>query len=284
MASRLSCEVVIPSYKRLENLKTTVAGIRLLYPTIKVCLGLQGDMPGPELDQELSADPNLRIEKMPSPSSTITMTTCIKSSGADIILILDDDAVPVHGWMEAHRAAFENDPDLAYTGGREVRLSRKRPPFEDIICIINEWIFGVFLPRDRKINGRIVGWFNWIGLFFGNFDMPGTCVVNNPRGCNMAVRRDIFLAAGGFSPNIIGNGYLFEVEFGLRMARQKKLGRYIGDAIVIHHEVSTGGSRAAQRMKWFLDYVHNHKQVMKIIGLQGWVGSVPRLIKRLLFW
>ena len=284
MASRLSCEVVIPSYKRLENLKTTVAGIRQLYPTLKICLGLQGDMPGPELEQELSADPNLRIEKMPFPSSTITLTTCIKSSTADIILVLDDDAVPVHGWMEAHADAFENDPDLAYTGGREVRLSKGISAFSQWVRIMVEAFFGLFLSSDKKINGRIVGWFNWIGLFFGNFDMPGTCVVNNPRGCNMAVRRDIFLAAGGFSPNIIGNGYLFEVEFGMRLARQKKLGRYIGDAIVIHHEVANGGSRAAQRMKWFRDYMHNHKQVMKIIGLQGWVGSVPRLIKRLLFW
>jgi GT2 family glycosyltransferase len=283
MAPPLSCEVVIPSYKRLENLKNTVAGIRQLYPAIKICLGLQGEMPGKELQYELLADPNLRIEKMSFPSSTIPLTTCIKSSAADIILILDDDAVPVHGWMEAHTTAFENDPDLAYTGGREVRLSKKRPPFEDIICIINEWVFGLFLPKDRKINGRIVGWFNSIGLFFGNFDMPGTCVINNPRGCNMAVRREMFLAAGGFSPNIIGNGYLFEVEFGLRMARRKKLGKYLGNAIVIHHEVSTGGSRGATRRKWFLDYMHNHKQVMKIIGLQGWVGSVPRLIKRLVF-
>ena len=284
MAPSLTCEVVIPSYKRLENLRTTVAGIRVLYPTLKICLGLQGYMPGPELEKSLAADPNLRIEKLPSPSSTITMNTCIKSSAADIILILDDDAVPVHGWMEAHCAAFEQYPDIPYTGGREVRLSRRRPPLEDIICIVNEWIFGLFLSRDKKISGRIVGWFNWIGLFFGNFDMPGTCVVNNPRGCNMAVRRDVFLAAGGFSPNIIGNGYLFEVEFGMRLARRKKYGRYVGDAIVIHHEAAAGGSRVAQRMKWFRDYVHNHKQVMKIVGVQGWVGSVPRLIKRLLFW
>lgn len=173
MASRLSCEVVIPSYKRFENLKTTVAGIRQLYPTLKICLGLQGDMPGPELEQELSADPNLRIEKMPSPSSTVTMTTCIKSSSADIILILDDDAVPVHGWVEAHRAAFENDPDLAYTGGREVRLTRKRPPFEDIICIINEWIFGLFLPETGKSTAG-----SWDGSIGSGFSSAiSTCPV-----------------------------------------------------------------------------------------------------------
>jgi GT2 family glycosyltransferase len=283
MSSRLSCEIVIPSYKRLEILKNTVASIRQLYPTIKICLGLQGDIPGAELQKELLGDPNLRIEKMPSPSSTIAMTTCIKSSLADIILIVDDDAVPVHGWAEAHLAAFENDPDLAYTGGREIRLSKGRHAISELARIIVEAFFGLFLSSDKKINGRIVSWFNGVGLFFGNFDMPGTCLINSSRGCNMAVRRSLFLAAGGFCPEIIGNGYLFEIEFGLRMAKQGKLGRYLGNAIVIHHEVATGGSRVAKRLQWFLAYMHNHRVIMKYIGPQGWIGSFPRLIKRLLF-
>jgi GT2 family glycosyltransferase len=283
MSSRLSVEVVIPSYNRLPIVHDTVKKIRQLYPTIKICLGLQGDMPGPELQTEFSRDPDLRIEKMPSPSSTITMTKCIESSTADIILILDDDASPCQGWMESHVRAFENDPDLAYTGGREVRLQKGISPFSQLVRIIVESIFGLFLSNDKKINGRIVSWFNWLGLFFGNFDSAGTCLINSSRGCNMAVRRDQFLKIGGFSPHIIGNGYLFEVEFGLRLAKKGKLGRYLGDAIVIHSEVSSGGSRTEKRLTWFLDFVHNHRQMVKIIGVQAWIGSMPRLIKRLLF-
>jgi|WetSurMetagenome_2_1015567.scaffolds.fasta_scaffold00022_3 GT2 family glycosyltransferase len=279
----LSCEILIPSYNRWNTLLTTVAKIRQLYPTVPVCLGLQGEWPDKELPPWISSDPNLRIEKMPKPSSTITMTACIGSSKADVILILDDDAGPCQGWLETHVAAFESDPGLVYTGGREVRLSKGIHAFSVVVRILVETVFGFFMPADRKINGRIVGWFNWIGLFFGNFDQPGTAVINNTRGCNMAVRREAFLAAGGFCPDIIGNGYLFEVEFGLRLARQGKLGRYLGNAIVIHQESPTGGSRASARMKWFFAFVHNHRQVMKIVGPQGWIGSVPRLVKRLLF-
>jgi GT2 family glycosyltransferase len=281
MSSNLSVEIVIPTYKRLLIVNETVKKIRQLYPTIKICLGLQGEMPGPELLMAFSSDPNLRIEKMPRPSSTITMTECIKTSTADIVLILDDDAVPCTGWLEAHAVAFENDPECAYTGGREVRLTKGFSAFSEFVRIIAESFFGLFLSGDKKINGRIVSWFNGIGLFFGNFDRPGTCRINSARGCNMAVRRDLFLSVGGFSPDIIGNGYLFEVEFGLRMAKLGRLGRYVGDAIVIHREVTSGGSRSENRIRWFLDYVHNHRQVIKLIGPQAWIGSVPRLVKRL---
>ncbi len=281
--STLTCEIVIPSYNRGATLVATVARIRQLYPVADICLGLQGESAEQELPSQIASDPHLRVERMASPSSTVTMTTCIRRSKADIILILDDDATPCHGWLEAHLAAFESDAGLAYTGGREVRLSKGIPAFSVGVRIIVEAVFGLFMPANRKINGRIVGWFNWLGLFFGNFDQPGVAVVNNPRGCNMAVRKGSFLAAGGFCPDIIGNGYLFEVEFGLRLARQGKLGRYLGNAIVIHQESPTGGSRAATRMKWFCAFVHNHKQVMKIVGPQGWIGSLPRLVKRLLF-
>jgi GT2 family glycosyltransferase len=210
------------------------------------------------------------------------LTECIRTSTADIVLILDDDAVPCFGWMESHRAAFEEDPDLAYTGGREVRLTKGFNAFSEFVRIFVESFFGLFLSRDKKINGRIVSWFNGIGLFFGNFDRPGTCRINSARGCNMAVRRDLFLKAGGFCPDIIGNGYMFEIEFGLRLARQGILGRYLGDAVVIHREVSSGGSRVVGRIKWFRDYVHNHRQVMRLVGPQAWIGSMPRLVKRLL--
>jgi GT2 family glycosyltransferase len=283
MSPTLSVEIVIPSYKRLSVLIETVKKIRQIYPTIRICLGLQGELPETETLAALSSDANLRIEKMPSPSSTVTITECIRSSSADVVLILDDDAAPCFGWMESHVAAFEQDPDLAYTGGREVRLTKGFTGFSVFVRIVVESFFGLFLSRDKKVNGRIISWFNGIGLFFGNFDSPGTCRINSARGCNMAVRREVFLEAGGFCPAIVGNGYLFEVEFGLRLAKQGRLGKYLGDAIVIHREVSSGGSRAAGRMKWFLDYLHNHRQVIKIIGPQAWIGSVPRLVKRLLY-
>jgi GT2 family glycosyltransferase len=239
-------------------------------------------MPTKDLHAYLEGDSNLRVEKLSSPSTTGTLNHCISTSQADVVLILDDDATPCCGWVESHVTAFARSPDLAYTSGREVRSSEKQSAFSELMRIIIEGVFGLFVGHDKKLNGRIVGWINGIGLIFGNFDQPGTCKINSPRGCNMAVRRSAFLIMGGFNNSFRGNAWGFEADFGLRMHRQKRYGRYIGDAIVIHHEVPFGGSRGASKSKWLADFLYNNKLLVKNLGPQAWFGSIPRLVKSVL--
>lgn len=226
---------------------------------------------------------NIRIEKLTVPSTTITLNHCISSSGADIVVILDDDASPHFGWLESHTAAFTIDPDLAYTSGREVRSTQARSSFSDWVRIATESLFGLFIAENKKLHGRIVGWINGVGLIFGNFDQPGTCLINSPRACNMAVRKRIFLALGGFNEKFGGNAWGFEADFGLRAARKGCYGRYVGNAIVIHEEVRSGGSRERTKSGWFKDYVFNHRILIQNLGPQAWIGSVPRLLKKLFF-
>jgi cellulose synthase/poly-beta-1,6-N-acetylglucosamine synthase-like glycosyltransferase len=277
----LTAELVIPSYNRIATLQTTLNQIRMIYPDLRICLGLQGEMPHEFLEQ-MDRDPNVRVLRLTAPGTTPTLNSCIFSSQADIVLVSDDDSVPHFGWLESHMKAFSQDPDLAYTAGREVRSTKEKSSFSSLIRILVEAIFGMFLSRNKKLNGRIVGWTNSIGLIFGNLDQPGTCVINTPRGCNMALRRSFFTEIGGFNERFRGNAYLFEADFGIRMAKKNKLGQYRGDAIVIHHEVPSGGSRAA-RSQWFEDYLFNHRFIIDLLGPQAWLGSLPRLVKRRLF-
>lgn len=278
--SDLTVELVIPSYNRLNILKNTLKQIRLLYPHLKICLGLQGEMPDNDFQNQLNNDSYLRIEMLPIPSITGTLNYCIMNSQTDIVLILDDDAVPCFGWLGAHIKAFEEQPDLAYTSGREVRLTKERSAFSEWFRIMVEYIFGLFMGCDKKINGRIIGWINNLGVIFGNFNQPGTCKINSPRECNMGIRREIFFKKGGFNNAFRGNAWGFGADFGLRLAREGKYGQYVGNAIVIHHEVPSGGSRAFEKSQWFRDFLYNHTLVIKNLGPQGWIGSIPRLLKR----
>ena len=279
ISDKLKVELVIPTYNRIDILLGTLRSVRTLYPDLKVCIGLQGDKPTNHDDETLRKYRHLRIETLAEPGTTRTLNHCIQSSDADVILILDDDAVPHFGWLESHVSAFESDPDLTYTSGREIRFRMGRSVYSDVVRIIVELIFSMFLKKGMTINGRIVGWTNRLGLIFGNFDQPGACSINSPRGCNMAVRKVSFTKIGGFRDSYRGNAWGFEADFGLRMAKAGKYGRYVGDAIVIHQEAPSGGSRQASKGQWFKDYLHNQKILISNLGPLGWIGALPRLIR-----
>ncbi len=280
--SGLTAELVIPSLNRLDVLRSTLLHVRTLYPDLHICLGLQGEMPGQEFQRELDSDEWIRMERMTAPGTTRTLNHCVGSSDADIVLIMDDDAVPCPGWLEGHIAAFADDPVLVYTAGREVRATRQRHPVSELLSILAENTFGLVVGTSKRVKGRIVGWTDSIGLIFGNFDNDGTCLINSPRGCNMAVRKELFMKLGGFREEFVGNAWGFEADFGLRAASQGSLGRFIGTAAVIHHEISSGGSREKRSKDWFRDFLANHRVLMRELGPAGWIGAMPRLFRRYL--
>lgn len=239
-------------------------------------------MPDSDIHSQLESDSNVRVEKFQTPSTTKSLNYCISTSSADICLILDDDAIPCTGWLESHISAFTENPHLAYTSGREVRILGSQHAVLEWFRISLEMVCGIFLNKDTKLNGRIVGWLNGIGLLFGNFNQPGFCTINSPRGCNMGLRRESFLKIGKFNQDFKGNAWGFEADFGLRMAKKGNYGRYLGDAVVMHHEVPSGGSRTENKTDWFRDFIHNHKVLIKNMSPLAWIGSIPRIARH--YW
>ena len=275
----MDVELVIVSLDRETALKTTIESVRQLYPKLPICVGLQG--PGVDvIAARLTGISDFRVVSLATPSVTRTLNQCIASSTAEIVLLLDDDAAPCQGWLEAHLSAFAEDNDLAYSSGREIRLSHGRSVPSEILRISVESLLRLFVPKRAMLQGRIVGWLTPFGLLFGNLDQPGTCVINAPRGCNMAIRRTAFRACGGFNTAFRGNAWGFEPEFGIRLAKSGQLGRYLGNAVVLHAELSSGGTRQRKGRVWFSDFWHNHRVLMLTLGPQGWLGSVPRLLAR----
>jgi len=279
LQNRLSCELIIPSYNRISILESSLKNIRAVYPDLDICIGLQGDRPTGKFLQHLMKDPHLRIIFKELPSTTATLNHCISSSSADIVLLLDDDAIPNPGWLEAHLTSFERDPNLAYSCGREIRTSKSKSILSKSLRMLIHRILGIFFSPDKKIRGYVVGWICRNGLMLGNFDLPGKCLINSPRGCNMGIRRENFTGTGGFNEDFRGNAWGFEAEFGWRMAESGKLGQYNGDAVVQHLEVPMGGSREKSRQKWFDDFLFNNKILINRLGKIAWIGSLPRIIK-----
>jgi GT2 family glycosyltransferase len=276
---KLIAELVIPSFNRLSILESTLKEIRSIYPDLAICVGLQGEQPGAEFLRWLKLDARLRIISQEKPSTTETLNHCISSSPADVILLLDDDAIPTPGWLEAHLKAFENNSSLVYTGGREVRVSHQNSGLSKVSRIIIQKFLGLFYSPSKKVRGYVVGWLSHSGLLLGNFDLPGECIINSPRGCNMGIRKVPFLEQGGFNENFRGNAWGFEADFGLRMQKQGQLGLFVGNAVVHHLEVSGGGSRQKSPQNWFKDFMFNQRLLIEHLGKTAWIGSLPRIIK-----
>ena len=123
--------------------------------------------------------------------------TGIEHSSAPVVAFLDDDAVPRAGWLEALGARFAG-PDVAAVGG----------------AVQPHWEAGAS-PRWFPEEFRWVVGCDYRGL-------PGDgAPIRNPIGANMAIARNAFDTAGGFSERLGRTGELptgcEETELGIRI-------------------------------------------------------------------
>lgn len=141
----------------------------------------------------------------------------------DVLVFLDDDAVPEPGWLAAHLAAYA-DPGVAGTGGPVLPGWREREP---------AW----FAPELLWVVGC-------------TWTPPSTEAVDvrNPIAANMTVRADRFRAAGGFDEplgrlNRGGrmSGTAEETELAVRVSRTSGGGRWvIAPRARVEHDVPAG--------------------------------------------
>ena len=139
----------------------------------------------------------------------------LREARGDLLLFLDDDALPAPGWLEAYAAAFR-EPRVAAAGG----------PVEPIFDgPLPDWIDSRFLPY-------LSAW------------ERGTRVIplrynELPRGTNMAFRRASFAEYGDFSEQLGRKGESLrsceEIEFCLRLERGGAEILYVPEARVRHH-------------------------------------------------
>lgn len=274
-------EVIIVSYGRDHLLGAQLKQIRRLYPDVPICWGLQGEY-SPALNDLAAGDPGVRIVHHHRPHITETLNACLRTSKAELVFLLDDDALPCPGWMESMELVFQQHPDLVYCMGREIRLSGHPSLLEEWARLCCETVCVPFVPRNARCRGRIVGWMNKGGFLFGNFHLSGSCEINSPRGCNLALHRRRTLELGGFDEDFRGVQWGFETEFGLRLQSCGLRGRYCSEAAVLHAQVPQGGTRAKTDWSGLAVSVHNHRLVNRHLGPCAWIGALPRMGRTLL--
>jgi GT2 family glycosyltransferase len=107
--------------------------------------------------------------------------SAVEQASGDILVFLDDDAVPAEGWLRALLEPFASD-DVAAVGGAATPAWPERRP------------------------GWFPGEFDWV-VGCSYLGQPSQrAQVRNVMGCNMAFRREVFDAGLRFSPAVGRNG------------------------------------------------------------------------------
>jgi glycosyltransferase involved in cell wall biosynthesis len=136
----------------------------------------------------------------------------------EILVFTDDDATVDPGWLQAYGTAFAEHPEMVAAGG-PVRPVWEVPPPEWLLDYIGDAKTFSPLSLMEPYDGFRL---DTKGFFFG---------------VNMAIRRDMLFAVGGFNPELIGGFTVGDGESGLNRKLQERgcLIGYVPGAIVYRH-------------------------------------------------
>lgn len=157
----------------------------------------------------------VRAVREERPGLSAARNRAVREARGDLLLFLDDDAVPAPGWLEAYVTAFG-----------ETRAAAAGGPVEPIFGgALPDWLDDRFLPYltawDR---GQEV-----VSLRYNEL----------PRGANMGFRRALFEVYGDFLEQLQRKGSGLrtceDIEFCLRLERGGEEILYLPNAFVRHH-------------------------------------------------
>jgi GT2 family glycosyltransferase len=153
----------------------------------------------------------------------------------DIIVFVDDDVTFEPDFLDQHVVCYANPEVWAVAGSSRVP-GHVYPSFEP------------------KVAGKVTWWGGFINNFYGKTAVPTQGFV----GCNFSVRAEVLMQTGGFEERFIGNAMREETDLAVRIGELGGKIVFAPEARVVHHMVSTGGTRSEQRMQWYYAYFFNH--------------------------
>ena len=238
-AGQPTISVVVVSRRRPEALKRALVGIsQLRYPAFEVVV--VADAAGLAAAKDLPFGDQLKFVEYETPNISAARNRGIAHAAGEVVVFVDDDAVPETGWLY-HLAVPFAKPEVAAAGGY-VR-GRNGISFQWQAQSVDGT--GESLPLD--LNG----------------DEPVVLTPSNGRaikteGTNMAFRREVLAQMGGFDPAY--QYYLDETDLNIRLAAAGYKTAMVPRAEV-HHGYAENRQRTAERVPRDLSEIGASKAV-----------------------
>jgi glycosyltransferase involved in cell wall biosynthesis len=217
--------VIVRAFRRPGPLEELIARLRAqTYPAFEIVVVEQSEDPALLARLEALGDPRLRVLARPPLGAPGARNEAIRHARGDILLLIDDDDLPVgDGWIAAHVAAYQDPLCVGVVG----RLS-SHPAGKT----------SVRFPRITRFRAlRYTFWKDTWGYVNGPLPKRGARFLI---GSNASVRRALVERVGGWDEGI---GYGEEQSFSFRFHRSRRRGEYFAydPAPVIHRRVDVPG-------------------------------------------
>jgi glycosyltransferase involved in cell wall biosynthesis len=176
----LTASIVVPTRNRAATLERVLAAVAPVAAdaACEVVVADNGSTDGTADVVRRVAIGDVRHVVEPVAGATRVRNAAMRTARGDVLVFVDDDAIPRPGWLAAIRAPFA-DPSVAVAGGRVHLRYTGAPP---------DW-------WDRSFDDYLA----FYDLGDAPIDLATRPWYDSPRGANMAVRRSAVLEAGGFN-------------------------------------------------------------------------------------
>jgi len=229
------CSIVIPTVNRQDVARDLVASLRKQsYPHIEIVVVDQTTF----ADAALAQDANLVYIHRDAPSTTLARNAGVEAAKGDIVLFLDDDVeIPDVYLVESLMEFFTKNSSYA---GAALMIEDKNSELN---------------RENQRMSTRVmsVTWSGRVLPFARGVEQD----VKAPRGGGVAYRRKAIVDVGGFDSRYVGNAMREETDFSLRVVRSIGPIRFLPKLRIIHLALPRGGSRSADRMRWYRDFFAN---------------------------
>lgn len=271
----MSVVVCVYNPEQLTDLSECVNGVLSQdYSPVEIIIVTEGSDTTNAVQSEFRETERVSIHEISNSDGglSVARNKGAELSSGDVVVFIDDDAVPQHGWLSRLAKPYQSE-DVIAVGGRAEPLWKSHRPR--------------LLPDE----------FFWlVGSTHANHPESGQ-IVRNTFGCNISYSLPVFEKMGGFSTSLgktrTMNLQGEESDMGRRILDEYDKGMYYAGESVVSHKVSVEQSTyrwLANRAFWqgysksVLQREHSRTALTNEYGFlqQLFSSSLPKYLGRLL--